>query len=215
MEIFDNHFLNFREHRFQKRVKRSKMQKAGGNIRGFTLIEVLITLIVLSIGLLGAAGLEITSLRNTHSSYLRSQAVGLIDDMADRMRANMAGVDANQYANIQATPSAPDFDCMTDFDNTESAGTCSSNDVAEYDTYAWRTVVSQVLPSGAGTTLCTDSNDPDALTNGFTDGDNNGVHDTNSDGNSCTIGSTHILTVSWDDNRSGLADTNFNVVFAP
>lgn len=184
-------------------------------MRGFTLVEVLITLIVLSIGLLGAAGLEITSLRNTHSSYLRSQAVALIDDMADRMRTNMTGVDANQYANIQTTPSAPDFDCMTDFDNTEAAGTCSSNDVAEYDTYAWRTAVSQVLPSGAGTTLCTDSNDPDALTNGFADADNNRVHDANSDGNSCSIGSTHILTVSWDDNRSGLADTSFNVVFAP
>ena len=56
--------------------------------RGTTLIEVLIALIVLSIGLLGLALLQVTSVQSNHSAYYRSQATVLAHDLADRMRAN-------------------------------------------------------------------------------------------------------------------------------
>ena len=59
--------------------------------QGFTLIEVLIAIIVLSIGLLGLAGLQLTSLRNSNSAYTRSQAVILSYDIVDRIRANRVG----------------------------------------------------------------------------------------------------------------------------
>jgi len=58
--------------------------------KGFTLIEVLVSMIVLAIGLLGLAGLQMSSLRNNLSAYHRSQATQLAYDMADRMRTNIA-----------------------------------------------------------------------------------------------------------------------------
>ncbi|MTW23044.1 type IV pilus modification protein PilV [Allochromatium palmeri] len=55
---------------------------------GVTLIEVLITVIVLAIGLLGFAALQMTSLQSSYSSYLRMQASWLAYDLTDRMRAS-------------------------------------------------------------------------------------------------------------------------------
>lgn len=51
--------------------------------RGFTLLEVLIGLLVLSIGLLGIANLQIKSLRYTQDAYLRSQVIILAQDLTD------------------------------------------------------------------------------------------------------------------------------------
>ena len=55
--------------------------------RGSTLLEVLVSIVVLSIGLLGLAGLQATSMKSNHSAYMRSQATLLAYDLADRMRA--------------------------------------------------------------------------------------------------------------------------------
>ena len=56
--------------------------------RGTTLIETLVALLVLSIGLLGVAALQITSLQNNRGAHMRSQASVLAYAIADRMRAN-------------------------------------------------------------------------------------------------------------------------------
>lgn len=56
--------------------------------RGTTLIETLVALLVLSIGLLGVAGLQLTSLQNNRGAHFRSQAQVMSYDIADRMRAN-------------------------------------------------------------------------------------------------------------------------------
>ena len=55
---------------------------------GMTLIEVLVSVVVVSVGLLGVAALQVTTLQNTHNSLLRTQASALADDILDRMRAN-------------------------------------------------------------------------------------------------------------------------------
>ncbi|MEE9358334.1 MAG: type IV pilus modification protein PilV, partial [Sedimenticolaceae bacterium] len=56
--------------------------------RGFSLLEVLISIVVLSVGLLGIAGLQLMSLKMNDSAYCRSQAVVLAEDMLERMRSN-------------------------------------------------------------------------------------------------------------------------------
>src|SRR3569832_663794 len=71
--------------------------------RGFTKLEVLISVVELSIGLLGIAGLQATGQRNNHSAYQRSQATALAYDMIDRMRANQAGVTSGAYNAINTT----------------------------------------------------------------------------------------------------------------
>jgi type IV pilus assembly protein PilV len=55
---------------------------------GFTLLEVLIAILVLAIGLLGLAGLQVTGLRADHSAFHRSQATMLAYDILDVLRAN-------------------------------------------------------------------------------------------------------------------------------
>src|SRR5580692_3398722 len=76
--------------------------------RGFTLIEVLVSLVVLSIGLLGMAKLVLVSSHANDSAYLRSQATALAYEILDKMRANPAGAIAGNYNTaINALPAAP------------------------------------------------------------------------------------------------------------
>ena len=61
---------------------------------GFTLLEVMVAIVVLSLGLLGLAGLQAASLRNNQAAYYRGIATQQTYDMADRIRANLAGARA-------------------------------------------------------------------------------------------------------------------------
>lgn len=65
--------------------------------RGFTLLEVLITLIILSIGLLGMAALQAMALKNNQSSFQRSQAVMMTYFMLDAMRTNRSDAATGLY----------------------------------------------------------------------------------------------------------------------
>ena len=77
--------------RHSARPRRRKIE------RGATLIEVLVAVVVLSIGLLGLAGLQVTSLQSNHSAYMRSQASLLAYDLADRMRAARSATEGGAY----------------------------------------------------------------------------------------------------------------------
>lgn len=122
-------------------------------LRGFTMIEVLVTLVILSVGLLGLAGLQLRAVRNTHNSYLRSQATFLAYDMADRIRANRNAALAGKYNGIDtATKSYADKGCSTTSSATGSA--CSATDMAAQDAYEWKQTLQNNktgLPDGAGT----------------------------------------------------------------
>lgn len=111
---------------------------------GFTLLEVLVTMVILAIGLLGLAGLQATSLRFNQSSYLRSQATNLAYDMVDRMRANrnaaLPSSGTGAYDN-QALASPPPA-C--------APGTALSGTVAAKDITAWRNALACTLPRGTG-----------------------------------------------------------------
>jgi type IV pilus assembly protein PilV len=104
------------------------------NSRGFSLVEVLVSIVVLSIALLGTAGLTAASLKNTNTSYYRSQATVLADDILDRMRANAAVARVGNY-NITGDP--PTF--------TASSG------MALLDVTEWSATVADTLPGGLGT----------------------------------------------------------------
>lgn len=78
---------------------------------GFTLLEVLVAMVVISIGLLGLAGMQATGLQANHSAYLRSQAAFLAYDVLDIMRANREGARLGNYniamnANLPASTQA-------------------------------------------------------------------------------------------------------------
>lgn len=71
-----------------------RMRPAGG----FTLVEVLVTIVVLSLGVLGVAGLQMSTMRATRAAYYRSQAAILAQQIVAAMRANRsAAVRAGSY----------------------------------------------------------------------------------------------------------------------
>lgn len=108
---------------------------------GFSMIEVLVTLLVLSIGLLGLAAMQANSMQSTHSAYLRSQATYLAYDMLDRMRANMANL--NGYGGIDTNANTyTDPGCI---------GTgCTPANMTTYDASVWATNLGSQLPAGRG-----------------------------------------------------------------
>jgi type IV pilus assembly protein PilV len=99
--------------------------------RGTTLVETLVALLVLSIGLLGVAGLQMTSLQNNRGAHMRSQAQVLAYSIADRMRANRTVALANGYAvALGAAPAGADLRAL--------------------DLQDWKTALSNTLPAGDG-----------------------------------------------------------------
>lgn len=114
---------------------------------GFTLLEVLVAIVVLSLGLLGLAGLQAASLRNNQTAYYRGIATQQAYDMADRIRANLAGVRAGGYSNLAAGIPA-DPNCFT-------TG-CTAANMAVTDHFQWNTVNAALLPGGSGTVVCED-----------------------------------------------------------
>lgn len=113
---------------------------------GFTLIEALIALLVLTIGLLGAAGMLLTSVRNSHNSYLRSQASFIADGLVERMRANPLAIWGGHYNGVLngTTPAAP----------TCGSSGCTPAQVAGYDRAAIARMIAQHLPLGSGNVNC-------------------------------------------------------------
>ena len=109
---------------------------------GFTMLEVLITMVILSIGLLGLAGMQANGLKNNHLAYVRSQATLLAYDMSDRMRSNMAGVEAGSYNNLSGDPVTTPPDCEVEV--------CSPASMASYDYAKWSAALASNLPKGEG-----------------------------------------------------------------
>jgi type IV pilus assembly protein PilV len=111
--------------------------------RGFSLLEVLVALLVLSIGLLGLAALQTVGLKFNTQSYQRTQAVLNAYDIIDRMRANPAAVAAGSYDNIAISDPIPTpTDC--------GSSNCSSAQMATYDIAQWKTALASLLAAGKG-----------------------------------------------------------------
>lgn len=127
--------------------RRSSRRSPGGGPRrsprlarraaGFTLIEVLIALIVLVLGVLGAAAMTLTSLRDGKQSIYRSQATALAYELSDLMRANPS---TSAQAVFTSSSGSLVSSCWT-------TG-CSTDDTARNDYAEWKAKVPQMLPNG-------------------------------------------------------------------
>ncbi len=119
---------------------------------GFTLVEVLVATVVLSLGLLGLAGMQTASMRYNQDAYLRSQAVAVANDIIDRMRTNQNGVIAGHYDAVDSRNDIPgDQGCA---DAPCTAEQIASQDIREWtdhfrDVYALGTAYAPTLPAGA------------------------------------------------------------------
>ncbi|WP_405222589.1 type IV pilus modification protein PilV [Lentisalinibacter sediminis] len=104
-------------------------------IRGFTLIEALIAMVVMSVGMLGIAGLYLQTLQAGRTSQFRTQAVTLAGDVADRIRAN-------RTAGIAYAGAGADNDCDTGLVD------CDADQMAQHDIFLWSQQAQQTLPGG-------------------------------------------------------------------
>jgi len=110
---------------------------------GFTLAEVLVALVVLSVGMLAIVALLLDGLRGSRHAREHTQAVDLAADIAERMRANRAGGVA--YDTTDGTP-APRLDAACE---RADAG-CDPQAMAGNDLRRWLDSVEATLPDAAG-----------------------------------------------------------------
>ena len=115
--------------------------------RGFTLIEVMVALVIFSIGLLGLASLQGTSLQQNHGAYMRTQATYAAYDILDRMRANKN--EATNYDVGTGTFGAPSPLCNS------ASDTCSQAEIRNADRYFWKEGLKTLLPLGDGSIATT------------------------------------------------------------
>jgi type IV pilus assembly protein PilV len=139
---------------------------------GFTMIEILITVVVVSIGLLGLAGLQMSGLRANMGSESRSIATLTANDIAERMRANPLGsyadIDSDTITAGDGCATAPDPFCSNNGGGvtlvTGSTG-CTPDDMAAFDAWVWacglpvatgvqRGGLTNKLLNGAGNVVC-------------------------------------------------------------
>lgn len=112
-------------------------------IQGFSMVEVMMTIVIASFGLLGLASLLIRGIQNNNSSFSRNIAVQQAYDLADRMRTNSTALSAGGFDSVTFTSGQTCTPCPT-------AG-CTPTQLATYDICAWNVQNASVLPSGQGT----------------------------------------------------------------
>jgi type IV pilus assembly protein PilV len=115
------------------------------------MLEVLVTLAILSVGLLGVAALQSIGIKFNHQSYQRTQAVFQAYDILDRIRANWKCVSATPacaYDNLLmgTIPGAPPS-CLS----PDGSAQCTPNQMATSDVAHWNTLNAQLLTAGRGT----------------------------------------------------------------
>ena len=118
--------------------------------RGVSLIEVLVAVLVFSLGLIGLASLLVVANQSNQSAYLRTQAGFLASSMANRMRANPIGVwdadyDATNYPQSATLP------------NCSGANGCTPAQVAQRDRLMWSQMLRTFLPHAQATIACNKS----------------------------------------------------------
>lgn len=113
--------------------------------RGFTLIEVMIALLIFSIGLMGMAALMVLSVKTNQSAYLRTQASFLAQSMADRMRVNLGQI--GSYVGSYSSATAGTDPCA-------SGITCSPAQMVARDRAVWSQQLVDSLPNPTAVIAC-------------------------------------------------------------
>lgn len=158
--------------------------------KGASLIEVLISAVILSVGLLGMAGLQLEGTKKRKQAEVKAIAAIEANDLIDRMRANLQASDAKQYDMTQSTPNLFGS-CLG-----ESSGNCTPEQMAQTDLSEWLSRLTQNFPNGNGY-ICVTSNPGNIGT------------PLNCDGN----GDFYAVSISWSDQNG--ENNEFRMSFKP
>ncbi|MFK7892059.1 MAG: type IV pilus modification protein PilV [Granulosicoccus sp.] len=167
--------------------------RISGKQAGLGIVEVLVALVIVSFGVLGMAGLQLTGLKHSTSGFNRSKALMLADGMATRMRINRDAARAQAYNNYDSALlncfEKPDPYCQATV--SASAQACDSLELASFDRYtlacgdygstAANAGVAGLLPAGSSMKVsCVDT--------------------------VCVPESTYRITVSWPERANASDD---------
>lgn len=151
----------------------AKLNKCGRPQRGFGLLEVLITLVIMAVGLLGIAVLQVMSKRSNFEATQRTTASMLANFIVERMRAN-PGALAVYGGTLETPPPALGGPTYTaePTPTCSSASACSPNELADHDLWLWeQLIIGATEQSGTSNTgglvsptACITTTVPDALT---------------------------------------------------
>ncbi len=125
-------------------VSRVRGLSSGSRQRGFTLVEVLVAIVVFSIGLIGLGATMAISIRSNNVAAQRTQAIFLAETLGDMMRANGDGVWANAYDG--GYPNGATGDCTAN---------CTVAQIAERDQRLWSEMLQRTLPNASARVECT------------------------------------------------------------
>lgn len=210
------------------KFSKSPLSFSGRLQQGFTLIEILIAVLILAVGLLGFAALQISAVSAGQESYFRSQASLIAESLADRMRANRdyllwdsratltgTGVaDQNLYAvptGTNYTCAAPPVPFCSD-DQGVNAGLCTEQQLAAFDVYQACLDAQQLLPGTNGGRVTVVCNDVDETLPVYANKPNpyQGLNHPNflgtpailngADNDACSPGSRYSIFVGWEAN---------------
>lgn len=169
--------------------------------RGVSLIEVLMAVLIFSIGLIGMAGLLVMATRSNQAAYLRTQVTFLAGSMVDRMRANPVGVWSHSY-------DSTDYASISGSSTCDDATPCDPGEVATRDQQVWVSQLKSFLPNPQATIACT------AASSGFTpDSWSPGIPASGSTAAVAPVagqvgmrppyGGTCNMTISWTERKAG------------
>ena len=133
-------------------------RRAAARVRGFSMIEVLVSMALVSVAMLGAVLLQASSLKLSKGASFRTQAVLLSTEISERMEANKAGAIVGNYAIPveTSTPVTVPQDCV--------AATCDSSQLATYDLNQWGTRILAALPGSSWQIVLADNTNPVSYT---------------------------------------------------
>lgn len=153
--------------------------------RGFTLIEILIAIVVLAVGLLALAGLQLQTLRYSHSASMRNIATTQAASLTDKVLGNRLALLAGKYNNKTGASTAA---CFT-------AAGCTSDQMASLDLQMWNQSNATALPDGVGI-ICIDSTPNDGTSASPACDD--------------VANAPYVIKIWWSDDRSTETSTKKN-----
>ena len=115
--------------------------------KGIGLLEVLLAVILLSVGFLATARMQVEGMRFSQGAYALSQAKFMVLDMTERMRANRSGMNLNVYKGKSTSAGTSNPSCVL------NSTTCSPQDIALADIHAWSQNLHPVSGSSGFTPL--------------------------------------------------------------
>ncbi len=122
-----------------------------GRQRGATLIESLVSLVILAIAVIGMLGVQVRTLMDANTAAGRTQAMLLIDDMSERIKANPGGYTALADYVFDYNRTAGSTDC----DSTA----CDATNLAAYDLDQWQQNFESTMPGARVQTFISSNND--------------------------------------------------------